>query len=414
MKRLITWLVVLAVLAYLAFKAGIWWLADQQASALQDTLQETAFVERGEVGSGLAGHLVLNNARYQDFRLTQPVQIGQLRFVAGSPVQLVTSLLDPRNLPDRWTLEAEPLTMALDAAMFSNWVTESAAARPSSVLAPVCGPDHRQQLGTGDLVRMGINRLEGDLLVQQNPDALRVELNTDQTGSLEIHWPGARLDITAPGQLASTSAQPMNLTLRDAGVMRRISAYCARESGVEVDEWTGIVMDSFRSGLESRGYRASGQLLALYRQWLREGGELTLALDPARPVWGIPVQEPQTDAPVDSVEVTYNGSRVPDVYLERMPPKIPETPAEAVEPVTAPEPTEPGWRPVPLDEAGQWIGQTVRVTLSTGRVVEGRLERVEDGEELEVTRMINGGEVAYPMAQRAVTGFEIWYRGGNP
>jgi hypothetical protein len=414
MKRLITWLVVLAVLAYLAFKAGIWWLADQQAAALQDALQETAVVERGEVGSGLAGHLVLDNARYQDFRLTQPLQIGQLRFVAGSPVQLVTSLLNPRNLPARWTLEAEPVTMALDAAMFSNWVTESPEARPSSVLAPVCGPDHRQQLGTGGLVRMGINRLEGDLLVQQSPDALRVELNTEQTGSLEIHWPGARLDITDPGQLPSTSAQPMDLTLRDAGMMRRISAFCARESGVSPDEWTGIVMDSFRDGLEARGYRASDQLLALYRQWLREGGELTLALDPARPVWGIPVYEPQSASAGDSVAITYNGSRVPDVYLERIPPQIPETPAEAVEPVTAPEPTEPGWRSVPLEDAGRWIGQTVRVTLSTGRVVEGRLERVEDGEELEVTRMVNGGEVAYPMAQRAVTGFEIWYRGGNP
>jgi hypothetical protein len=97
-----------------------------------------------------------------------------------------------------------------------------------------------------------------------------------------------------------------------------------------------------------------------------------------------------------------------------MQPQISETPVEAVEPVTAPEPTGPGWRPVPLKEATQWVGQTVRVTLSTGRVVEGRLERVEDGKELEVTRMVNGGEVAYPMAQRAVTGFEIWYRGGKP
>lgn len=414
MKRLITWLVVLAVLAYLAFKAAVWWLANQQVAVLQETLQETAVIKRGDIGSGISGHLVLKQAEYQDFRLTQPVRIGQLRFVAGSPVQLVASLIDPRNLPAQWRLEAEPLTMALDAAMLSNWLTASPGARRSSVLAPVCGPDHRQQLGTGDLVRMGISRLEGDLLVQQSPEALRVELHTDETGSLEIHWPTARLDITAPGEVASTAAQPMNLTLRDAGMMRRISAYCARESGVAADEWTGIVMDRFRSGLESRGYRASDQLLALYRQWLREGGELTLALDPARPVWGVPVHEPQQASSGESLQVTYNGSQVPDVHLVAMPPKVQEPPAEAVEPVTAPEPAGPGWRTVPLEQAGQWIGQKVRVTLSTGRVVEGRLDRVDDGEQLEVARMVNGGEVAYPMAQRAVTRFEIWYRGGNP
>lgn len=414
MKRLITWLVVLAVLAYLAFKAAVWWLTEQQVVALQKALQETAVIERGKIGSSVGGHLVLRGAEYQDFRLTQPLQIGQLRFVAGSPVSLLTSLLNPRNLPAQWTLEAEPLSMVLDAAMLSNWVTDSGTARPSSLLVPVCGPDHRQQLGTGDLVRMGINHLDGDLLVQQTPDELHAELNTGQIGSLEMHWPGARLNVTAPGQLASSSARPMNLTVRDAGVMRRISAYCARESGVSANEWTGIVMNRFQNGLESRGLRGSDQLLALYRQWLREGGELTLGLTPGLPLWGVPVHDPQQTSPARSLQITYNGSRVPDVYLERMQPQISETPVEAVEPVTAPEPTGPGWRPVPLKEATQWIGQTVRVTLSTGRVVEGRLERVEDGKELEVTRMVNGGEVAYPMAQRAVTGFEIWYRGGKP
>ncbi|MDY6797400.1 MAG: acetylornithine deacetylase, partial [Pseudomonadota bacterium] len=127
MKRLITWLVVLAVLAYLAFKAAVWWLTEQQVVALQKALQETSVIERGKIGSSIGGHLVLKGAEYQDFRLTQPLQIGQLRFAAGSPVNLLTSLLNPRNLPPQWTLEAKPLSMALDTAMLSNWVTDSGA-----------------------------------------------------------------------------------------------------------------------------------------------------------------------------------------------------------------------------------------------------------------------------------------------
>lgn len=412
MKRLITWLVVLALVAYLGFKVAVWWLADQRAAELQDALSETALIDRGRIGSGVDGHLTIKGARYEDFRLTQPLEIGRLSFSAGSPVALVTGLLDPRNLPRQWAIEAEQLSMRLDGAMLRNWLTEGASPQQPSVLAPVCGPDHRQQLGTGDLVRMGITHLEGELLVRQQDDSLLVELHTDDTGSLELTWPGARLDLTAPAAIASTSAQPLTLILRDAGLMRRVSAYCARESGVDLDQWTGIVLERFSSGLESRGYRASDQLLALYRQWLREGGELTLALNPSQEAWGIPVREAAAETGPQA-DITYNGSRVPDAYLRRVPPEIIETSPEAVEPLPAPESFEPGWRERPLSDAGERIGQKVRVTLSTGRVVEGRLERVAEGEELEVTRMVNGGEVAYSMAVRAITRFEIWYRGGN-
>ncbi len=69
-----------------------------------------------------------------------------------------------------------------------------------------------------------------------------------------------------------------------------------------------------------------------------------------------------------------------------------------------------GWYVEPVGTAGQWIGRQVRVTLSNDNVVEGRLVSVSD-RELEVARVVAGGEVAYPMLLRAVSGFEVWRRG---
>ncbi len=79
-------------------------------------------------------------------------------------------------------------------------------------------------------------------------------------------------------------------------------------------------------------------------------------------------------------------------------PVVPETPEEAVEPVVPREdPETESWYPADLENAGQWIDRRVRVTLSNDNVVEGRLVSVSE-RELEVARLVAGGEVAYPIA----------------
>jgi hypothetical protein len=112
--------------------------------------------------------------------------------------------------------------------------------------------------------------------------------------------------------------------------------------------------------------------------------------------------------------VSYNGSTVPDVYLSRVESASRQVPEEALVPLVSPEQARlvAGWQPVTLDQAERWLEYTVRVTLSNGRTVEGRLTRVDD-EQVEVARPVDGGEVAYPMARRAVDRLEVWRRGAG-
>jgi len=414
MKRLLTTLILAALLGFAAFKAGVWWLADQRMSEVRQALGGSGVLERGRIGSGVEGRLVLSGAYWQDFELTQPLVIGRAEFDAGSPVALLTSLMDPSDVPANWTLQAEGLALVLEAAMFRNWVTAGGATgrQEATLFALPCAPDPRQQLSSGDLLRIGITRLAGEFILKQTPDRIHLELNSANTGSLEINWPGARINLASPEATLTSSSQPFEVTLRDGGLMRRIAAYCSREAGVEPAQWAGRALDAFETGLEARGWRASDQLLALYRQWLLEGGEITASVRPGSETLGIPVRsEGESAHGTMAWALKYNGAMVPDVFLRKAEPVAPELPKEALEPVVPREnPEITSWYTEDLEQASTWTGRKIRVTLSNGNVVEGRLASVTE-RELEVARKVAGGEVAYPIAVRAITAFEVWRRG---
>lgn len=410
MKRLLTFVVIVLLFGWVLFKASVWWLADQRLADARAAMEHVGVIERGSISSGIEGRLLLNDASYQDFRLAGPLRAGRIIFDAGSPVNLLKTLLDPSALPPSWTLRGEQLGVILEASMFRNWVTDGGDGS-DTLFAPVCGPDHRQQLGSGDLVRMGMDGIAGEMLIRQQPGDLYLEITTDRAGSLEVRWPGARLDVLNPDSPIQGADGHVRVILRDGGLMRRIAAYCARESAVATEEWTEIVMEAFRSGLNARGYEASPQLLALYRQWLTEGGELTLTLVPGEKLMGVPVREPDGEQSA-TLAVRYNEQVVPDVFLRAVQPPESTVVGEAVQPLV-PEGEDgevAGWYPADVAEAGRWTGRTVKATLSNGNVVEGRLASVGE-QTLEIARIVGGGEVAYPIVIRAIESFEVWRRG---
>lgn len=413
MKRLLTTLVILVLVGFAAFKAGVWWLADQRMAEARQALEEFGVLHRGSISSGVEGRVVLNGASWQDFKLTQPLDIARAEFDAGSPVNLLTGLADPSSLPAQWSLRLDGVSLTLDPTMLRSWVTAEGANSDSEQALVVlsCAPDPRQQLGSGDLIRMGITDFAGEAFLRQDPDGIHAELNTISTGSLELDWPAARVRYQDGDVTISNGTEALQLTLRDAGLMRRIAAYCAREAGVDPGEWSKRSLDALVAGLEAKGLAPSNQLKALYRQWLLEGGELTVSLQPGEALLGIPVRAEGVEQVSSSWPVRYNGAGVPDVYLSEARPVIPETPGVAVVPVGPREnPGVEGWYVADIANADQWIDHRVRVTLSSDNVVEGRLVSVSE-KELEVARVVAGGEVAYPMLIRAITSFDVWRRG---
>ncbi|WP_323751525.1 acetylornithine deacetylase [Marinobacter sp.] len=411
MKRLLSFLVVLSVLAFAGYKAGVWWLADQRLAEARTELSSIGVLERGKIGSALDGRLLLKEASWLDFRLTQPLSMGLVELDAESPVALLTGLANPETVAGNWTLVVEQARMILEPTMFRNWVIddidESSTSAPLIALA--CAPDPRQHLGSGDLKRMGIESIGGDFRLAQNQDSLQAEWDTVAMGSMELNWLGARLNFSRSGLDLTGYDEPAGVTLRDGGLMRRISAYCSRETGLTVNEWSVKAATALARAMEARGYQASEQLIALYRQWLTEGGEFQFTFHPGNETLGVPVRT--EEEPMAAWQVRYNGAQVPDVYLTKIEPVASAVAPEVYEPIAPPETSNRlQWFVEPVENASVWQGQTVRVTLSNGKSVEGRLVRVGE-RELEVARLLADGEVAYPMLIRAVASFEVWRRG---
>ncbi len=413
MRRLLATLVILVLIGFAAFKAGIWWLTDQRMAEARQALEQYGVLHRGGISSGIEGRVVLKEASWQDFELTQPLDITRVELDTGSPVSLLLALFDPDRLPAQWLLRLDGLSLTLDPTMLRNWVTAEGANSDGdpALFSLSCAPDPRQQLGSGDLIRMGITAIGGEGFLRQSTEGIHAELNTITTGSLELDWPGARVRVQDSEVTVSSGSEPMRLTLRDGGLMRRVAAYCAREAGIETGEWARRALNAMTSGLQAKGLEASDQLKALYRQWLLEGGELTASLQPGQPLFGIPVVGSESDSGNLNWQIRYNGAGVPDVYLVEAAPVVQETPGVAVEPVVPREdPETEAWYPADLENAEQWIDRQVRVTLSNENVVEGRLVSIGD-RDVEVARVVAGGEVAYPMLIRAITNFEVWRRG---
>ncbi|MDX1557661.1 MAG: acetylornithine deacetylase, partial [Marinobacter sp.] len=84
MKRLLATLVVLVLIGFAAFKAGVWWLADQRMAEARQALEPQGVLHRGSISSGIEGRLVLNDASWQDFELTQPLDIARVELDTGS------------------------------------------------------------------------------------------------------------------------------------------------------------------------------------------------------------------------------------------------------------------------------------------------------------------------------------------
>ncbi len=414
MKRLLSFLIITGIVLFAGYKAGVWWLADQRMAEARSALSDYGVLYRGNIGSTLEGRVTLKQAGWEDFRLARPLELGSAKFDAGSPISLLGFLLSPERLPASWRLTADQVRMQLDPSMFRNWVTADVApeAGQPPLLVLACGPDARQQLGSGDFLQMGIAELTGDLRLEQTPDAVLAEVNSGATGSLEVRWPGARVSLRTPQATLRSSAEPLTVTVRDAGLMRKLSAYCARETDLQPEQWASDAAQALVEGLGARGFQASDQLRALYRQWLLEGGELTFPLQPDSKTLGIPVREHAYDDPA-SWRVSYNGAGVPDVYLSRIETSVPALPTEALEPVAPREDSgRRQWYSENLETANNWLGDRVRVTLDNGNQVEGRLDRVGE-RELEIARMVSSGEVAYPIRIRAIRTFEVWRRSSS-
>lgn len=420
MKKLFLSLIGFLLLGYLGFKGAAWYQVNAALEQAQEAVEGKGVLSWGGIGSSLAGQVSVYDLQYQHFSLTQPVQASRLTFSTSALPELLDAL-NGGSLPGEWELDVENLRMDLATPLIRDWVAPQNSAVEAGLVNIPCGEG---SLGLAGLMQMGVTQVAMDLQLEQaamldDTGGLGLDINAGKLGSLELRAPGLRLTSLGDeeGGLADYGG-PITLSMRDGGFMRRVAAFCARESGLEVEDWSAQATKSFSDRLVVQGLSPSDQLRALYKVWLRDGGELKATLAAGDPLFGLPQRDVPGDVgPLDpgvgSFDVFYNGARVQDLFVRYLPRSEPVQAIAGAAPAPATETSDGlAYRKADSNQAGRWLGKDVRIALSSGRVVEGRLSGITD-QRLEVTRIVDGGEVAYPLAKSAITLFEVWRRPGD-
>lgn len=426
MKKLLTLLVLLLALTWGGYQATAWYGAHSALTELGRDLSRWGDLRWDSIRVSTTGELRVQGVRWHWFDITQPVQIGEAALEMPGPFKLLAWLYGDRQ-PEQWTLALRDLKVQLEPDLFRPWARahRSLFLERHPLHLQSCGG--RQALTPADLLKMGIDRIEGDFqLTDEGADGEQrrylLSVNSGHLGSLEGVIRAGALDLAGrdgvPVQLPDITA--LDLVLRDAGLMRRFSSFCAAAQDKTVDDWAETSAQNWQQRMSERGYVPTEATRTFYRRWLSEGGEVEVSWHPRNGF--LPSSEQALSASEwrerAGLSLAYNGEPLEDIGFALESGEQPSEETRQVEPqdmlVTDPELSmSTGYRDSEIDRAAAWIDRRVRLTLSTGREIEGRLVARDEGS-LHVMRRMEGGELVAPFALTDIERFEVWRRPGDP
>lgn len=410
MKKLFVFLLVIVIAGYAGFKGGAWYQTRQALIDTREQFGETGVLRWKGIGSAVTGQVSVSGLQWAPFALSNPITAERLTVRPGDVTGL-WPVMTAGQLPDQWAIHLSGVQLELRDDLLQDWIAPDHRQALVQWLQIPCGG---RVLSASDLRQLGIRQVDGDLTLRSSADrpGVELEVNAGSLGSIDLYAPQARPetleDLLAGGTLWTG---PIQVTLRDGGLMRKLSAWCANQGDQSKSAWTTGVLEALEKPLAALRLAPSDQLASLYRTFLRDGGELSTTLRADQPFWGIPVRAADQSEEGASLDARYNGNSVPGLYLSRTEPDMPTVVAPVKpDPATTARETRsdgPAYRRVALEAYNDQLGRDVRIELDTGRVVEGRLSGVSE-HALEVTRMMDGGEVAYPLDRDAVVRFAVW------
>lgn len=425
--RKVLWLFLLVLAVIAGYKLAVWYGTYRSLARVQDHFQSLGVVTWDATDSTLTGGVTLERPRIQLFDITAPIRADRLTFQQPTPWGLIKTLYGLDDQPPRhWSLKLDNFNLSLPNQLLKPWAGSDLPTL--GVFNPwrlyQCGPHH--YLNGAELRGMGISAISGDADLDYRIDPkdgqlhLALDVNAGAVGSLDLNLVSAPPASWSPGHWPADLPVPASahLDIRDGGFMRRVAAYCSEANGISPAQWALQSAKAWQSDLEANGYTASTQLVALYKQWLQQGGELAVDLAPAAATGYAKLSGAGLSAAIKQLglTVTYNDDRIPGLDLGRIQTRTsaPATaPAKQTSAAASSAPVKaPGFVAADPGEAARWLGRRVQVLYDDGKRVEGRLDAA-DRHSLTVTRNVDGGQASYPIDLSTVTKLLVWRTPGE-
>lgn len=406
MKRVLLVLLVAAV-------AGVFYANYRITSEVEERLEmaEMGLSMFGEFGWGDVsvspmGALSITDIRFSPHGLAEEYRVDDIRFETAHLFELyrIAFQLDQREIPEQMHMVISGLRLDLDSDLFRN--IEAEASGQGSLLSRLvtAGCGDRRYFSLKDYMDMGYGVSVSDMTVgyRMTHSGTRMNLDLDlvSRGMMRMDTDMA-IDLNPTAALNAQTAgdakiSRVKVAITDTGLNERRNHFCAGEAGVARSEYPEHHQEAWMQEWNREGLEPSETLVNAYRRFMSgDSDTLTLAIDPY----------PALDAndQTMSMDPTYLSGRLsPSVSVAGAEPR--SFSVASVEPAVEEVTADAGQEEVspnadPRDITGslhQHLNRDVRLTLTDGQRLDGRIKGIENGR-VQFNRRLHGGTMVVPI-----------------
>ncbi|MFC4259963.1 hypothetical protein ACFOZ5_13060 [Marinobacter lacisalsi] len=360
----------------------------------------------GDVSVSPLGALSITDIRFSPHGLPEEYRVDDIRLETAHLFELyrIAFQLDQREIPEQMHMVISGLRLDLDSDLFRNIEAEASGqgGLVSRLVTAGCGD--RSYFSVEDYMAMGYGVSVSDMTVgyRMSHSGTRMNLDLDlvSRGMVKIATdmavdlnPTAALNVQTAGD---AKISRVKVAITDTGLNERRNEFCAGEAGVARSTYPEYHQQAWMREWNREGLEPSETLVNAYRSFTSGASDtLTLAIDPYPTL--------NANDRTMSMDPTYLSGRLsPSVAVAGVEPR--SFSVTSVEPVVEDVVEDTGQEEEtrtadPRDITGslhKHLNQDVRLTLTDGQSLDGRIKRIENGR-VQFNRRLHGGTMVVPI-----------------
>jgi hypothetical protein len=307
------------------------------------------------------------------------------------------------ELPQRLEVSLNRISIDLNgeiASLLANDQKTNLFGTPFDAMA--CGD--REYFSPTDLIAMGYERLSVD--TKLNYGVNRVKESWDLFVKFRVRdATSLAFDVSIPRSQVPTSAAQLafqipqlrdfSINIEDLSFNERRNQYCAKLTGATNAEFVDRHLDQVRTFAADSGFLVSDELLAAYRKYVTESGNVTISANPLDPI------DPMTLLTLDprqllewlSLDVNIAGKNIQELMVIAVEEEQPEEEAK-------PKVILDTYKPTPVADLDQHVNRLLKIRTLDGKLHHAYLSVVGQ-DALVLTQELVGGSATFrvPIAQ---------------
>lgn len=401
MKKLLSWLVIVAIGGILAVKTYLYFTITEQLDEAITLASPFARVTYADVSSTLKGEVSVRNIKVRPYAVDFQIAIDEIRITFPDLKSLLFVQRDLRNrkLPRQLRVDLEHLQMQVEELKPHLTVADEEAAGWMRSGALGCAALENSDIATL-LQRLGYNRVDISFSsgYRWDPVAKQLKFDSDFLWH-EMTRSAMRVEFEKVATLSASSlTQPalrsISMEIEDRGYNGRFTNYCAQQDDISAGEFIDIHMALLKTALTDQGIKLGQELFEVYEYYLKSEGAVLISMfpDSTESLANIHLYKPSDLPRLLGLEISIGDRVIRDIRWDWDPQKM----AEAVtayqkrnEPPASqlPEPPLPPviekerpavYRTLPVAQLQRHINREVIIEADDGRLLKGKLARITD------------------------------------